>query len=207
MTITVLAASVVTASSTAAPPAHVGFLAWVGIGVILLLKFVIPVLTVFFPFASGWANFALDSVDGDLLVPLGLANSTYQPIDKLADWATYVAIVVLAHRSRWPMRKLLAGLFVFRSVGQLAFLLTGNELMLFFFPNFLEPTFLVIATILFWKRVVARRSDWRDAAFATVSRHRWVITAGVIAYKMQDEYVTHVGNIDRTELVSRLFGG
>ena len=32
----------------------------------------------------------------------------------------------------------------------------------------------------------------------------WVL---VIAYKMQDEYLTHVGNVDRTELIGRLFGG
>lgn len=149
----------------------------------------------------------LDSVDGDPLVPLGLANASYQPIDKIADWVTYIAIVVLAYRSRWPMRTLLAALFVFRSVGQLAFLLTGNELMLFFFPNFLEPTFLVIATVLFVKRVVSGRSDWREAAFETVSRHRWLIGVGVVAYKVQDEYPTHVSNVDRTELVRSLFGG
>lgn len=184
-----------------------GALAWTGIAVVLALKFLVPVLTVFFPFAGGWANFVLDSVDGDLLIPLGLANETYQPIDKIADWVTYIAIVVLAYRSQWPVRRLMAGLFVFRSVGQLAFLLTGNELMLFFFPNFLEPLFLVIATILFVKRVVARRSDWREAAFATVSRRAWWIGAGVIIYKMQDEYLTHVSNVDRTELLSSVFGG
>jgi hypothetical protein len=207
MAISLLAADVAPVSAVSASSADIGALAWVGIGVILTLKFLIPVLTVFFPFASGWANFLLDSVDGDLLVPLGLANSTYQPIDKLADWATYIAIVVLVHRSRWPMRKLMTALFVFRSIGQTLFLLTENELVLFFFPNFLEPTFLVIATILFVKRVVARRSDWREAAFATVSRHRWLIGIGVFLYKMQDEYITHVGNIDRTDLVRHLFGG
>jgi hypothetical protein len=34
-----------------------------------------------------------------------------------------------------------------------------------------------------------------------------LIVVLVVLYKLQDEYVTHVGNIDRTELIGRLFGG
>jgi len=33
------------------------------IGVIVVAKFAIPVLIVRFPFAAGWANFVLDTVD------------------------------------------------------------------------------------------------------------------------------------------------
>lgn len=175
--------------------------------VILGLKFALPVLIVFFPFAAGWANFVLDSIDGDLLIPLGLADETYQPIDKIADWATYVAIVVLAYRRNWPIKRLMLGLFLFRSVGQIAFLVTGNELFLAAFPNFLEPLFLVVASILAYQRVVRRLPDWQEQAFATVHRHRWLIGILVVVYKVQDEYVTHVGNIDRTEIIQNLFGG
>lgn len=178
-----------------------------GIGLIILAKFALPVLIVFFPFAAGWANFVLDSVDGDLLIPFGLANATYQPIDKLADWATYVAMVVVAYRNKWPIKKLILGLFLFRSVGQIAFLVTGNELFLAIFPNFLEPLFLVVASILAYKRVVRRYPDWQEQGFRTLHKHRWLIGVLVVVYKLQDEYVTHVGNIDRTELVQRIFGG
>jgi len=85
---------------------------------IVAAKFALPLLIVRFPFAAGWANFVLDSVDGDLLIPLGLPNATYQPIDKLADWATYAAIVVVAFRNEWPTKRLMLGLFLFRSIGQ-----------------------------------------------------------------------------------------
>lgn len=178
-----------------------------GIGLIILAKFALPVLIVFFPFAAGWANFVLDSVDGDLLIPFGLANATYQPIDKLADWATYVAMVVVAYRNKWPIKKLILGLFLFRSIGQIAFLATGNELFLAIFPNFLEPLFLVVASILAYKRVVRRYPDWQEQAFLTLHRHRWLIGVLVVVYKLQDEYVTHVGNFDRTEFIQRIFGG
>ena len=31
----------------------------------------------------------------------------------------------------------------------------------------------------------------------------WVF---VVAYKLQDEFITHVANVDRSELIGRLFG-
>ena len=124
------------------------------IALIIAAKFIVPLLIIRFPFAAGWANFILDGVDGDLLVPLGLPNETYQPVDKITDWVTYVAIVVVAYRRVWPIRRLMLGLFIFRSIGQVSFLLTGNELLLAFFPNFLEPLFLVTASILAWERTV-----------------------------------------------------
>src|SRR4249919_2567250 len=124
------------------------------IALIVAAKFGLPILIVRYPFAAGWANFVLDGIDGDLLIPLGLPNEVYQPVDKLSDWVTYVAIVVVAYRNVWPTRRLMLGLFVFRSIGQISFLATGNELLLAAFPNFLEPLFLVTASILAWERAI-----------------------------------------------------
>lgn len=177
------------------------------IALIIAAKFALPILIVRFPFAAGWANFVLDSVDGDLLVPLGLPNEAYQPVDKLADWATYMAIVVVAYRNRWPTKRLMLGLFLFRSVGQIGFLVTGNELLLALFPNFLEPLFLVTASILAYERVIRRLPDWQARGFAVLHRYRWLIGALIVVYKVQDEYVTHVGNIDRSELIRQILGG
>lgn len=198
-------ASVISRILAAVPapgPAQLG-----AIALIVAAKFGLPVLIVFFPFAAGWANFVLDGVDGDLLIPLGLPNEIYQRVDKLSDWATYVAIVVVAYRNRWPTRRLMLGLFVYRSIGQAAFLATGNELLLALFPNFLEPLFLVTATLLAWKRTVRRLPDWQAQAFATLSRHRWLIGTLIVLYKLVDEWITHVGNIDRSDLFQRLLGG
>lgn len=117
---------------------------------------------------------------------------------------TYVAIVIVAYRNEWPIRRLMLGLFLFRSVGQVGFLLTENELLLALFPNFLEPLFLVTVTILAWQRVVRHRTDWHERGFAILARHRWLIGTVIVIYKLQDEYVTHVGNIDRSELFQQL---
>ncbi len=183
----------------------------VAVVLIVALKFALPLLIIRFPFAAGWANFALDGIDGDLLIPLGLSNDVYQPVDKISDWVTYVAIVVVGYRNQWPIRRLMLGLFLFRTVGQVAFLLTDEELFLAFFPNFLEPLFLVTATILAWQRVVRHNPDWREAAFAVLRRYRWPIGILIVIYKLQDEYFTHVANVDRSDffqqLLERLSGG
>lgn len=165
--------------------------------VVIAFKYGLPLLLAFFPFAAGWANFALDSVDGDILVPLGVPEPTYQLIDKSADWLSYIGMVVAAWWMRWPMRRLILALFLFRSAGQAAFFVTGDELMFFLFPNFLEPLFLVYATI---------RAFRRADAPASYGRHRLAIWTVVVLYKMQDEYITHVSNVDRTEIIRGLLG-
>jgi hypothetical protein len=177
------------------------------IALIIAAKFALPLLIIRFPFAAGWANFVLDGIDGDLLVPLGLLDPAYQPIDKITDWVTYVAIVIVAFRNEWPTKRLMLGLFLFRSIGQTGFLLTGNELLLALFPNFLEPLFLVTVTILAWERTVRHAPDWQDRGFALLHRWRWPIGVVIVVYKLQDEWFTHVANIDRSDLIRQLFGG
>ncbi len=96
---------------------------------------------------------------------------------------------------RWPLRRAVIALFALRSVGQALFFLTGDELVFLLFPNFLEPLFLAYASIAFLKR---------SEAPAFFERHAVAIWLVVVCYKLQDEYVTHVANVDRTELLGRL---
>lgn len=166
------------------------------IALIVALKYGLPLLLVPFPFFAGWANFVLDTVDGDLLIPLGLSDPVYQNIDKSADWVTYVFMVVTAFRGRWPIRTIVLALFVFRSIGQALFFITQDELMFALFPNFLEPLFLAYATVLVFKKADAPLFFSRNAVWI------WAI---VILYKLQDEFLTHVANVDRSELIKRLF--
>jgi hypothetical protein len=98
------------------------------------------------------------------------------------------------------------GLFVFRSIGRVGFLLTGNEVLLAVFPNFLEPVFLVTTSILAYQRVVRHRLDWQAHAFTTLHRRRWLIGTLIVIYKLQDEYFTHIADVDRSEFIQRLIG-
>jgi len=45
----------------------------------------------------------------------------------------------------------------------------------------------------------------KDGAPAFYQRHIVAIWAIVVLYKLQDEYITHVGNIDRSETIARLW--
>ena len=152
----------------------------VQIGLVVAAKVALPLLIIPFPFVAGWLNFLLDGFDGDILIPLGLPNDVYQPVDKLTDWLTYVAIVIVAFRNGWPTRMLMLGLFIYRSIGQVAFLVTENELLLAFFPNFLEPLFLVTVSILAYERTVRHVPDWQDRGFAILERYRWPIAIVIV---------------------------
>ena len=174
----------------------IGAAAWVGIALLIAGKYLIPVLLVPFPFGAGWANFVLDTVDGDLLIPLGLEDSTYQPIDKAADYVTYIFMVIAAWKGKWPILNWIIGLFVLRTFGQLLFFITDEEIVFFIFPNFLEPLFLIYATLLFFKR---------ERAHEVFTKWSIPIAVFIFLYKMQDEYITHVGNFDRSDFISDLF--
>ena len=162
---------------------------------IIFLKFALPVLIPFFPALAGWSNFVLDSVDGDLLVPLGLEDANYQLIDKIADYVTYIFIVVWAWRR--VIRKEAIITFLIRTVGQFSFFLTRDEMMLFYFPNLIEPLFLIYASVEIFKgkekTALWYRANW------------WWIWLIVLTYKFQDEWFTHVANVDRTEFFKGLF--
>jgi hypothetical protein len=55
--------------------------------------------------------------------------------------------------------------------------------------------------------VIRRLPNWQAAGFAVLDRHRWLIGTLIVVYKLVDEYITHVGNIDRSDLFRRLLGG
>ena len=158
------------------------------------LKFLLPVLYLRFPFAAGWANWLLDSVDGDLLIPAGLADPHYQILDKAADWVAYLFMFLWGWRQ--PIRREITAAFLLRSIGQASFFLTRNEIVFFAFPNLLEPLFLVYASLLRFKGAPAARA---------IYSRRWVlIWILILLYKFQDEYFTHVANVDRTEFLQGL---
>jgi hypothetical protein len=165
-------------------------------GAVVALKLVLPALILRWPFAAGWLNFALDSFDGDIIVPLGVAEPTYQLVDKAADYVTYVFMFLWGWRT--PLRRAFTVTFLLRTVGQILFFATRNELALFFFPNLLEPLFLIYVTL----------GKLRGAAAAhdTYDRRRVVIWLFILVYKFQDEWITHVANVDRSHFVRSLLG-
>lgn len=164
---------------------------------VVALKFLLPVLYLRYPFLAGWANWVLDSVDGDLLMPAGLDFSIYQNLDKAADWTGYLFIFIWGWRQ--PIRREITATFALRTVGQALFFATHDEMILFWFPNLLEPLFLVYVTIARFRGQERVQAIYR-------ARLTW-IWLGILVYKFQDEWFTHVANVDRTDWLRSLFGG
>ena len=162
---------------------------------VVLLKFLFPVLLTFFPFLAGWANFVLDTIDGDILIPLGLEDYNYQTIDKLADYVTYICMLIVGWK--WEIHREIKITFALRTIGQALFFLTRDEMMFFYFPNLLEPLFLIYATLLFFKK---------KNAYKIYRKYIWPIWIFIFLYKFQDEWITHVGNVDRSTLIKRFLG-
>lgn len=156
---------------------------------LLLAKFTLPFLIFLYPFQASWANFILDTIDGDLLMHFGLAFGTYQTVDKITDYVTYIVMLLVGRK--WKLRKLIIVLFVLRTIGQGLFFTTNNEVVFFFFPNFLEPLFMAYAFLLF---------RYKNQAYEKYKRYRFLIWGIIIPYKMANEWVTHIGNIELSEI-------
>lgn len=168
------------------------------ITIIILLKFFVPALMLKFPLIGLWGNYFLDVVDGDILLALGLSDTTYQTIDKSMDFISYIFMLILG--IRWSIRKIVLVLFAYRMVGQILFFLTGQEIIFFYFQNFLEPLMMVYALILF------KQKDEKKT-YLVYKKYIILIWAIVLIYKIWDEWYLHFANIDLSLLFFGLTGG
>lgn len=159
---------------------------------LLLAKFLLPLAIFWYPFQAPWVNFILDTIDGDILMPLGLSFATYQTIDKVADYFTYIVMLLVGRK--WPIGKTILALFLLRTIGQALFFATGNEAVFFFFPNFLEPLFMAYSLLMF---------KYQGQAHTKYRQHFWLIWAIIVPYKIWNEWNTHIANIELSEV---LFG-
>lgn len=165
---------------------------------IILLKILVPALMLKLPIFGLWGNYFLDVVDGDILLSLGLEENTYQTIDKLADLVSYIFMLFLG--LRWSIRKTILILFIYRLIGQMLFFITGNELIFFYFQNFLEPLMMIYALILF-------KQKSEKKAYVTYKKYLILIWAIVLVYKVWNEWYLHFANIDLSLLLFGFTGG
>lgn len=165
---------------------------------VVFLKFLIPVFLLWFPFQAAWLNYGLDVIDGDILLQLGMGEATYQTIDKIADYFSYIFMLLVG--LRWQIRRTILALFIYRTVGQLVFFLTRNELVFFYFQNFLEPLVMAYALLIFKK-------GSELGAYQSYRRHLVLIWAIILIYKVWNEWYLHLANIDLSTLFFGFTGG
>jgi len=164
---------------------------------VVLAKFVVPVMIIYFPFWGMWENYVLDVVDGDVLGWLGMADVQYQMIDKSADLWSYVCMVIVARH--WRINKVVMGLFIYRLIGQVLFFVTGDELWFVWFQNFLEPLMLVYVSIMFVQKT-------EEKTYAVYMKYLWLWWAIIIGYKLWNEWYLHYANIDLSTLLLGING-
>lgn len=156
--------------------------------VVIALKFIIPILLVWFPFAGSWANYILDVVDGDILAYTGMADYQYQTIDKVADYFSYIMMVIAARK--WLVKSTIWVLFAYRTIGQLLFFITRDEMMFFYFQNFLEPLVMIYSFLIF------KSKGKLDLAHKIYKKNFFLIWGIIIGYKVWNEWYLHFANID-----------
>lgn len=91
-------------------------------------------------------NYAIDAVDGDILYGLGISRRMYQVYDKVMDFWLYAVLVYYGHlhaAASWLFWLFVAS-FVYRTVGDLLFISTGDETTLVYFPSLVIPLFLAL---------------------------------------------------------------
>lgn len=156
--------------------------------VVSLLKFLLPLLIFKYAFWASFSNFILDSIDGDILMHFGMSYPTYTMIDKSADFVTYIILFLVGRK--WKIGKTITVLFLFRAVGQFLFFTTHVDKILFFFPNFLEPLFIIYSYLVY---------RYGKNAHTKYKKYFWYIWIFILIFKMWNEYNVHIGHIDLSE--------
>lgn len=168
------------------------------LGIIIALKFLVPSFMLVIPVIGLWGNYILDVVDGDILLSLGMADETYQSLDKFADLIAYVFMFILGRR--WKIRKTIAILFFYRLIGQLLFFATNDERIFFVFQNFLEPLMLIYVLI-----ILKQKSE--EKAYKIYKKYIWLWWGIILVYKIWEEWRIHVANFDLSLFLFGVTGG
>jgi hypothetical protein len=174
-----------------------------GVIVIVAVRIVgsLPVLR--WPLAGGLLAIAVDLSDLLLADLLGLGGVDYQTLDKWLDQVYLLTFLIVALRWSDPARAIAVALYLFRSVGFVAFELTGERTLLLAFPNVFEFWFLFVAAA--GDERIAR---WRPLAIGAL------LLALTLA-KLAHEWALHgarlfdsIGALEAIDLVwRRLTGG
>lgn len=164
--------------------------------VIISLRLLVPLIMLRWPLFGVLASVAVDGYDYSTLYNSVLGGDNYQLTDKLLD--TYFLAIALYASRRWTdkiAQKAMLWLFGYRVVGVLILLITGQEYLLFFFPNLVLDFFIFYLLYTLISSDNKMVSGWRDlTATLTV----------ILIPKMINEYYLHVYRVTDTPLTPYL---
>ncbi len=111
--------------------------------IVVLLRLIIPLSILRWPFFGGLAALIADGLDIVLATLLDLGGLwNYHELDKYLDTYYLTLEVIVAQRWEALERWTATALFIYRVIGVLLFESTGNRLFLFYFPALFENFFL-----------------------------------------------------------------
>ncbi len=102
-------------------------------------RFILPFNIFSHPIFSSIASGFLDYTDCYLAFRAGFKWQQYHLYDKVMDYWWYIFIFLYSWNTE--IRIVILILFVYRSIGQMVALITGNEKIFLYFPNVLEKYF------------------------------------------------------------------
>lgn len=113
---------------------------------LIVVRLIIPLIIFINPAISAVLEIFVDTVDGDILRRYYKWDRlNYQVYDKYLDFWWYIAILifsVIQIHNPWVLFLIIV-FFLVRLAGQIIFVVTKSEEILLYFPNVIEPVFLV----------------------------------------------------------------
>jgi hypothetical protein len=149
------------------------------VAVFVAYRVAVSLPTLRWPFAGALIAIVGDFCDLFLMDAIGGIDD-YQRLDKLCDLVYLTIFLIVALRWRGLERGVSIALFAYRMIGELAFELTGERVVLLVFPNVFE----------FWYIAVAAWHHYRPGA-ALGARPAGIALALLLVGKEAQEYFLH----------------
>ncbi|MFZ2024886.1 MAG: hypothetical protein WAV51_01205 [Microgenomates group bacterium] len=134
------------------------------------------------PIFSTLVIFILDGFDGEIIKRSGYARHQYSTYDKIMDYWWYIWIFIFVLYTNVPVKNLFIFLFLYRTVGQLLYLLYQKGIIFFLFPNVFES--------LFYYYLVAHIVHQEQFFFAQPLLTYVIIALTIL--KLAQEYIIHI---------------
>ncbi len=153
--------------------------------VIILVRIIVPITILMYPFAGSLLSVYLDGLDWEYLRLVVAFNPIlYQYTDKFLDLYYQVFEVTLTQRwTNIPAKRMANFLFCFRLCGVLIFFLTGLQEILIIFPNTYEMFFIIYEGLWFFRR--------KEPKFSLISL-TYLLTILVIPKVIQEYFLHHI---------------
>ncbi len=125
----------------------------IGMIIVVSLRIIVPFLIFRYWLFGAVVAMILDTADVILIDVIGLGGfgGNYAEVDKFMDSWYYIIELLVALRwtNRWMLYPAIA-LFIFRVIGAIIFEITGDHIVLFYFPNMFENWWLYCVVVMKW---------------------------------------------------------